>query len=862
MPALYTHTFTWPPTPSHSVTVTGTFDSWSGDRHHLHRGENGYWQGTVDIPYGERVAYKYVVDGNWLIREDEAKEWDAAGNMNNIFTPPSAPSASSAQPSASSHVEDRQHTSAAAAAGAGAGLGVAAVATHEPTAQPQAERQVTHSAGEPTLIAKGDTGDVAPVTGTTVNPTSTSDDVTSDHKPTLKERAMGVKQDLKELISSKSTSSSSEAVAGPEVKSETGVNRDHTGLNRESEYSAREPTATKTAEVSVPTSADRSVPAGHSETLRSETNTLEAGKVTEGASTKAGSTLLGGLNLGAPIGGGDVHSFPTTTTTTTYLTGTNTGSYGVESSLPHHTGPTTTSAHAVHAQDETSSASAYTESSANTPAIQHADTERSSTPAPSEPLKALADGGPLSTTHHEPADALRDLADATAPVLGSTAGSTNARVHEELNTVDQTPAAPLKALADAPVGTSSTTTTSTPDAQTLSETVSNAGTSALAAIGLAAGGLVAGITEAVHTATGYDIAHTDPISVEEAKARGISLSNGEQQTTGSTAQSTVSATPGVPHTTLSAPVSGPSPTQFASPAIVSAAPVVPRETTSSTIVTPSGPSPAEVGGISTGHKPIASMPKPADIPAPVPVQTHSPAHASPLSQSQTATSSAPANRVAANTQEATSSRPAEAKEVDVFSSNNGHPNKVAHDIPAQHETKDANHKKVPQPTITTLGGSTKDRTKPSPTDEAGKEMSSRPDASAKQTALQDEKERRGEAEPSRSYAKKPEVATTTATPPTLPLATTQAPIAKDVAPSTPAKNNIVVPVGAVAGTPQTPASRVANRESLAPNTPSSTTSSTPGRHTKEESSDTMRKRKSSFFAKIKGAFNKDKSSKA
>jgi 1,4-alpha-glucan branching enzyme len=72
----YTHTFTWPPTPSKSVIVTGTFDDWSGTVHHLHQNKDtGYWEGKVDMPFGERVAYKYVVDGHWLIREDEAKEW-------------------------------------------------------------------------------------------------------------------------------------------------------------------------------------------------------------------------------------------------------------------------------------------------------------------------------------------------------------------------------------------------------------------------------------------------------------------------------------------------------------------------------------------------------------------------------------------------------------------------------------------------------------------------------------------------------------------------------------------------------------------------------------------------------------------
>jgi hypothetical protein len=75
-PPLHNATFSWPlPTPS-SVIVTGTFDSWSGNTHHLSRDPaSGGWKGTVEIPWGEKVAYKYVVDGTWMTREDEAKEW-------------------------------------------------------------------------------------------------------------------------------------------------------------------------------------------------------------------------------------------------------------------------------------------------------------------------------------------------------------------------------------------------------------------------------------------------------------------------------------------------------------------------------------------------------------------------------------------------------------------------------------------------------------------------------------------------------------------------------------------------------------------------------------------------------------------
>lgn len=106
-------TFTWPPTKSQRVVVTGTFDNWSGNTHALERDPStGYFSTTVPVPYGEKVAYKYVVDGQWMTREDEAKEWgmfaffaveersltdvsaDSAGNMNNVYTAPHAPKVS------------------------------------------------------------------------------------------------------------------------------------------------------------------------------------------------------------------------------------------------------------------------------------------------------------------------------------------------------------------------------------------------------------------------------------------------------------------------------------------------------------------------------------------------------------------------------------------------------------------------------------------------------------------------------------------------------------------------------------------------------------------------------------------------
>lgn len=337
---------------------------------------------------------------------------------------------------------------------------------------------------------------------------------------------------------------------------------------------------------------------------------------------------------------------------------------------------------------------------------------------------------------------------------------------------------------------------------------------------------------------------------------------------------------------ISGSASGPSPAAFAAPASSSVAQAAP-------LGNARGPTPAEVGGVAaTNTHPVPVAPVAAVV---VPVAgQHTQQHSS-------------ADKVASNTDKATASRPTESKQVDVFSSNtpdSKDKDPKGNDILGQEETRENNHKKVPQPMITNIGQPTKDRTKPSPTEEAGTQMSSRPDADPKQAALNEERNKRNgaiEGVPSRSYAKPADTNKPLAG---LPLGATQQPLAQDVAPATPTKASStgpiatapapatpVTPLPSKAGepvvavaTPATPASRVADRESRTlPGTPSSTTSSTPGSgHRKEESSDSMRKRKSSFFAKvsplvryallctnayqpvpsfdsqIKGAFHKDK----
>jgi hypothetical protein len=206
-----------------------------------------------------------------------------------------------------------------------------------------------------------------------------------------------------------------------------------------------------------------------------------------------------------------------------------------------------------------------------------------------------------------------------------------------------------------------------------------------------------------------------------------------------------------------------------------------------------------------------------------------------------------------------STKPSPATHPDVFSSNTnaqkeGQRQEAAlprseHDVPAQHETKDANHKHIPQPVITSIGQSTKDRTQPGKVDNRTQPISDAPGVSAK--AEKDKAEADGE--PSRSYIKKSPAEKDLATS-GLPLSESTVPTSGEgaVPPATPAKTGapVATVAGASAAAPATPASKVAAAESRegAVATPTSTAPSTPAKPGKD--SDAMRKRKSGFFAKV------------
>ncbi|KAH9912703.1 immunoglobulin E-set, partial [Fomitopsis serialis] len=78
-----------PSTDAQDVIVTGSFDGWSSSTH-LAKTPAGF-EGTARVPFGTKVAYKYVVDGRWTTADGQPTELDPIGNLNNVYTAPPAP---------------------------------------------------------------------------------------------------------------------------------------------------------------------------------------------------------------------------------------------------------------------------------------------------------------------------------------------------------------------------------------------------------------------------------------------------------------------------------------------------------------------------------------------------------------------------------------------------------------------------------------------------------------------------------------------------------------------------------------------------------------------------------------------------
>lgn len=90
VPEYHEAVFRWPHPEANTVIVTGQFDAWSGTSHHLSRVAGGF-EGTVQVPWGTKFQYKYIVDGRWTTTDDQPTELDSIGNLNNVYDSPARP---------------------------------------------------------------------------------------------------------------------------------------------------------------------------------------------------------------------------------------------------------------------------------------------------------------------------------------------------------------------------------------------------------------------------------------------------------------------------------------------------------------------------------------------------------------------------------------------------------------------------------------------------------------------------------------------------------------------------------------------------------------------------------------------------
>ncbi|KAJ5648299.1 Immunoglobulin E-set [Penicillium lividum] len=79
-----TYTFQWP-SPANEVFVTGTFDDW-GKTVKLDR-VGDIFAKEVSLPIGEKIYYKFVVDGIWTTDKRTREENDGSNNLNNVLLP-------------------------------------------------------------------------------------------------------------------------------------------------------------------------------------------------------------------------------------------------------------------------------------------------------------------------------------------------------------------------------------------------------------------------------------------------------------------------------------------------------------------------------------------------------------------------------------------------------------------------------------------------------------------------------------------------------------------------------------------------------------------------------------------------------
>jgi len=72
--------------PQHqNVQICGSFDNWE-ERHNMHFDPiTVQWYVTLHLKIGEEYLYKYIInDNNWVVNEEEPVRMDDQGNKNNF----------------------------------------------------------------------------------------------------------------------------------------------------------------------------------------------------------------------------------------------------------------------------------------------------------------------------------------------------------------------------------------------------------------------------------------------------------------------------------------------------------------------------------------------------------------------------------------------------------------------------------------------------------------------------------------------------------------------------------------------------------------------------------------------------------
>lgn len=71
-----------------------SISQWSSSLHLVKEGDG--FVGKTGIPWGEKLTYKFIVDGEWTTHPDQPTETDPSGNVNNIYKAPSEPKTATA----------------------------------------------------------------------------------------------------------------------------------------------------------------------------------------------------------------------------------------------------------------------------------------------------------------------------------------------------------------------------------------------------------------------------------------------------------------------------------------------------------------------------------------------------------------------------------------------------------------------------------------------------------------------------------------------------------------------------------------------------------------------------------------------